>query len=103
MTRPHIIELALFAASALLLAVAVRTLTARPAGGDQARDFMALLDDSGDGRLDAEEVAAASGQHLDFALIDADHSGFVEPWELDLVIQHISSMRNSLSDLPRAL
>ncbi|RME21371.1 MAG: hypothetical protein D6798_18335 [Deltaproteobacteria bacterium] len=103
MMRRSLIEPALLATSALLLGVAVHALTARPRATDQGRDFMALLDDSGDGRLDPDEFRNAAADHLDFSIIDVDDSGFVEAWELDLVIRHISSLRNSLSALPRAL
>jgi hypothetical protein len=100
-TLPLIRGTLLLAAASLLVGAIVRFGDAPP-GSAQAMDLLARVDVDGDGRVGPDEYARAGDGELPMSVADADGSGFLEPWEIDALIRHVSPLRASMSWVPRA-
>ena len=81
------------------LAVALRE--HRPEHPESAARFLAVLDDDGDGRVSVAEYARHSDGELGFEIVDADGSGALEAWELELVLTSVSPLQPQQNLLQR--
>ena len=92
MNPPHLLRDALYLAAMVLLVVGVDHAWQVPDGSQAAQDLIARIDGDGDARLDPDEVARVSDGVLAFAVLDLDGSGWLEPWEVDAMLHHLSPM-----------
>lgn len=102
MLRDGLVGIVLLAALGLSAAGAWRFLAAPP-GSVEAADLLVRIDQDGDGRIGAAEYDRVSDGELPFSVADADGSGQIEPWEVDILIRYVSPLRASMSWVPRAL
>ena len=72
---------------------------ARPA---TVAHLVAALDSDGDGRVDPAEYARAADGALPFDALDADGSGALTAWELEVLLTHVSPLIAQKNMLPRA-
>ncbi len=93
----------LIVAAAGLLGVAGWRLSRAPPPSREALDLLTLVDQDGDGVINAAEYARVGDGELPLPVVDANGSGVLEPWEVDLLIRHVSPLRPSMSWIPRAL
>ena len=89
--------------SAALLGAAGHRCIEEPPASQEARDLITLLDSDGDGRVSVVEYDRVSDGELGMSYLDANASGWLEPWEVDTIIRYISPLRASMSWVPRAL
>jgi hypothetical protein len=90
--QPHLLRDALYLAAAMLLGAGVVQASHLPDGSQAARDLIARIDGDGDARLGPSEVARVDDGALPFAVLDLDRSGWLEPWEVDAMLHHLSPM-----------
>ena len=97
------IDLAIAAAAVGLSlgAVALCLRTTAPAHPRGAADFMAALDSDADELVSRLEYERVSDGVLPFATLDADHSGALDLWELELILTSISPLLPQQNLLPR--
>jgi hypothetical protein len=89
---------------ALLLSSAAVLLAHRPPTPRHpasAGALLMVLDDDGDGSVGPDEYARHSDGELPLAVLDADGSGALELWELDLALSSISPLQPQRNLLPR--
>lgn len=92
----------LLAGAVALLGVAAWRLVREPPASQEARDLVAFIDQDGDGRIGPDEYTRVTEGELPMRVVDADGSGWLEPWEVDAVITYVSPLRASMSWVPRA-
>lgn len=107
-TRPNVeagvaIRGLLIGLAAALFGVAVWRYCREPHPTRQGLDLLRLVDQNGDGRVDEAEYARVTDGELPMSAVDADGSGQLEPWEVDILIRYVSPLRASMSWVPRAL
>lgn len=103
MRAPAVAQSLLLVVAVGLFGGAVWRVVREPDGSQEAKDFIALVDRDGDGRIGPAEYARVSTDELPMEVLDMDGSGALDAWEVEAVIAYISPLRASLSWTPRAL
>lgn len=93
---------ALLLVAAALSGLASWRFVREPAPSRQALDLLALVDEDGDGRVSAAEYERVTDGELPLKVADADGSGWLEGWEVEAMLLHLSPLRPSMSRVPRA-